>query len=53
MKHDTLPNLSEFVNVHPPYAVVAHKSTLELSPTVAQTSARLALNDVTQQSQNI
>ena len=53
MENDTLPNLSKFVHVHPLYVVVAHKSTLELSPVVAQTGARLALDDATQQSQNI
>ena len=47
------PNVSELVHVHPLYVVVAHKSTMEVSPGVAQTSARLALDDATQQSQNI
>ena len=53
MEHDTSPNLSEFVHMHPLYVVVVHKSTLEVSPVVSQTSARLALDDATQQSQNI
>ena len=35
MEHDTSPNLSEFVHMHPLYVVVAHKSTMEVSPTVA------------------
>ena len=48
MEHDTSPNLSEFVYVHPLYVAVSHKSTLEVSSTVAQTSARFALNDATQ-----
>ena len=46
-------NLFEFVHVHPLYVVVAHKSTMEKSPAVARTSARLALDDATQQFQNI
>ena len=45
MEHDTSPNLSELVHVHPLYVVVAHKSTIEVSPSVAQTEARLALDD--------
>ena len=53
MEHDTSPNLSEFVHMHSLYVVVAHKSTMELSLTVAETGARLALDDATQQSQNI
>ena len=32
---------------------VAHKSKMEVSPGVAQTGARLALDDATQQSRNI
>ena len=48
MEHDTSPNLSELVLVHPPYVVVAHKSTLVVSSTVTQTGARLALDVVTQ-----
>ena len=47
------PNLSELVNVHPLYVAVDHKSTMEVSPSVAQTGARLALDNATQQSQNI
>ena len=42
MEHDTSPNLS-----------VAHKSKMEVSPNAAQTGARLALDDTTQQSRNI
>ena len=53
MEHDTSPNLSGVVHVHPLYAVVAHKSKLEVSPDGAQTSIRLALDDATQQSRNI
>ena len=37
------PNLSSVVHVHPLYVVVAQKSKMEVSPTVAQTGARLAL----------
>ena len=47
MEHDTLPNLSEVVRVHPLYVVVAHKSKMEVSPGVAQTGTRLALDDAT------
>ena len=53
MEHDTSPNLSEVVHVHPLYVAVAHKSKMEVSPSVDQTGARLALYDATQQSQNI
>ena len=53
MEHDTLLNLSELVNVHPLYVAVSHKNTMEVSPSVAQTGARLALDDTTQHSQNI
>ena len=53
MKHDMSSNLSDVIHVHPLYIVVAHKSKMEVSPGVAQTSARLALDDATQQSQNI
>ena len=28
------PNLSEVIHVHPLYVVVAHKSMMEVSPTV-------------------
>ena len=45
MEHDTLPNLCGVVHVHPLYVAVAHKSKMEVSPTAAQTSAGLALND--------
>ena len=47
------PNLSEFVHMHALYVVVAHKSTMEVSPVVAQIVVRLALDDATQQSQDI
>ena len=53
MEHDTSPNLFSVGHVHPLYVVVAHKSKMEVSPSVAQTDARLALDDVTQQSRNI
>ena len=49
MKHDTSPNLSEVVHVHPVYLFVAYKSKMEVSPGVAQTGARPALDDATQQ----
>ena len=52
MKHDTSSNLSSVVYVHLLYVAIAHKSKMEVSPGVAQTSARLAVDDVTQQSQN-
>ena len=47
------PNLSVVVLVHPLYVDVSHKSKKEVSPDATQTSARLALDDATQQSQNI
>ena len=50
MEHDTSPNLSSVIHVHPVYVVIAHKSKMELFPGVAQTSARLAVDDATQQS---
>ena len=50
MEHDTSPNLYEVIHVHPLYVVVAHKSTKEVYPGVAHTSARLALDNATQQS---
>ena len=53
MEHDTLHNLSYVVHVHPLYVVVAHKSKMEVSPSVAQTGTILALDDATQQSRNI
>ena len=53
MEHDTSPNLSCVIHVHPLYVVVAHKSKMEVSPGVAQTSARLALDNATRQSRNI
>ena len=53
MEHDTSPNLSSVVHVHQLYIAIAHKSKMEVSPCVAQTGARLALHDATQQSRNI
>ena len=53
MEHDTSPNLSVVVHMHPLYVVIAHKSKIEVSPGVAQTGVRLALDDATQQSRNI
>ena len=53
MEHDTLPNLSSVVHMHPLYVVVAHKSKMEVSPGVTQTGTRLALDDAPQQSRNI
>ena len=50
MEHDTSPNLSGIIHEHPLYVVVAHKSKMEVSPSVAQTGARLAPDDATQQS---
>ena len=47
------PNLFSVVHVHPHYVAVAHKSEMEVSPAVAQTGAKLALDDATQQSRNI
>ena len=44
------PNLSGVIHMHPVYVAIAHKSKMEVSPGVAQTSARLALDDATQQS---
>ena len=48
MEHDRSPNIFEFVYMHPLYVVVTHKSTMEVSPIVAQTGARLALDNATQ-----
>ena len=45
-----MPNLSKAVHVHLLHVVVAHKSKVEVSPTVAQTGIRIALDDATQQS---
>ena len=53
MEHDSLPNLSSVVHVHPLYVAITHKSRMEVSPVVTQTGARLALDDATQQSRNI
>ena len=50
MEHDTSPYLSGVIHMHPLYVVVAHKSKMEVSPGVAQTDARLALDEATQQS---
>ena len=52
-EHDTLPNCTGVVHVHPLYAAVARKSKLEVSPEASQTGARLALDDATQHSRNI
>ena len=52
-EHDTSPNSAGVAHVHPLYVVVARKSKLEVSPDAAQTGARLAMNDATQQSRNI
>ena len=41
------PNLSGVVHVHPLYVAVAHKSKMEVSPSVAQIGARLPLEDAT------
>ena len=41
------PNLSGVVHVHPHYVVVAHKSKMKVFPAVAQTGARLAMNNAT------
>ena len=48
MEHDMSPNLSEVVHVHSLYVIVAHKSKMEVSPSIAQTGARLALDNATQ-----
>ena len=53
MEHDTSPIIYEFIHVHLLYVAVAHKSMMEVSPVIAQTSARLALDNATTQSQNI
>ena len=53
MEHGTSLNLSVVVPVHPLYVAVAHKSKKEVSLDAAQTGARLALEDSTQQSRNI
>ena len=50
MEHDTSPNISSVVRVHQLYVTIAHKSKMEVSPSVAQTGATLALDDATQQS---
>ena len=48
MEHETSPNLFELVHVHPLYVAIAHKNTIEVSPSVAQIGVRLALDNVTQ-----
>ena len=48
MEHDTSPILYEFIHVHLLYVVVARKSMMEVSPVIAQTSARLTRDDATQ-----
>ena len=50
IEHDTLPNLFDVVHVHPLYVALAHKSKMEVSLGVAQTGARLPLDDAIQQS---
>ena len=47
------PNLPGVVLVHPLYVAVTHTSKIEVSPSVAQTGARLTLDDATQYSRNI
>ena len=53
MDHDTSPNLSGVVHVHPLYVAIAHKIKREVSPGVDRIGTRLALDNATQQSQNI
>ena len=53
MERDTSLNVSSVIHVHPLYVAIAHKSKMEVSPGVAQTSVRLALDDATQLSRNI
>ena len=52
-EYDTSPNRAGVAHVHPLYVDVARKSKMEVSSDAAQISARLALDDGTQQSQNI
>ena len=47
MENDKSPNLFGGVLNHPLYVVVAHKEKMEVSLGVAQTSAKLALDDAT------
>ena len=47
MDHDTSPNHSGVVHVHPLYVAVAHKSKMEVSSSVAQNGERLSLDDAT------
>ena len=53
MEHDTSPNLFKVIHVHLLYVGVAYRSKMEVSLGVAQTGARLALEDASQQSQSI
>ena len=53
MEHDTSSILFGVVHMHPLYVAIAHKSVMEVYPNAAQTGTRLALDDATQQSQNI
>ena len=48
MEHDTSLNLSSVFHAHPLYVAVTHKSKMEVSPGVAQTDLRLALDNATQ-----
>ena len=41
------PNLSKVIHVYLLYVVVAHKSKMEVSLSVAQIGIRLALDDIT------
>ena len=52
-EHDTSPNRASVAHVHRLYVADARKSKLEVSPDAAQTDARRALDDATQQSRNI
>ena len=47
------PNRAGVAHVHPLYVVDVRKSKLEVCPDVAETGARRALDDATQQSRNI
>ena len=42
------PNISGVVHVHSLYVAIAYNNKMEVSPTIAQTGARLALDDATQ-----
>ena len=52
-ENDTSPNHAGVAHVHRLYVADARKSKLEVSPDAAQTNARRALDDATQQSRNI